>query len=40
MASNHGVVYMGPRKVEVQSLDYPKLEGPGGRKCDHGVILS
>jgi glutathione-independent formaldehyde dehydrogenase len=38
MASNRGVVYMGPRKVEVQSLDYPKLEGPGGRKCDHGVI--
>jgi len=30
---------MGPRKVEVQSIEYPKLIGPGGRKCDHGVIL-
>jgi glutathione-independent formaldehyde dehydrogenase len=25
MASNRGVVYMGPGKVEVQSIDYPKL---------------
>jgi glutathione-independent formaldehyde dehydrogenase len=39
---------MGPGKVEVQTIDYPKLElqdGPGvnpanvGRKCNHGVIL-
>jgi glutathione-independent formaldehyde dehydrogenase len=39
---------MGPGKVEVQEIDYPKLElqdGPGvnpanvGRKCNHGVIL-
>ena len=39
---------MGPGKVEVQDIDYPKLElrdGPGvnpanvGRKCNHGVIL-
>jgi glutathione-independent formaldehyde dehydrogenase len=37
-ASNRGVAYMGPRKVEVQSIDFPKLIGPGGRKCDHGVI--
>ena len=40
MASNRGVAYVGPGKVEVQSIDYPKLVGPGGRKCDHGVILS
>ena len=39
MASNRGVAYVGPGKVEVQSIDYPKLVGPGGRKCDHGVIL-
>ena len=38
MASNRGVAYMGPGKVEVQSIDYPKLV-MGNRKCDHGVIL-
>jgi glutathione-independent formaldehyde dehydrogenase len=38
MASNRGVVYMGPGKVEVQSIDFPKLE-LGSRKCNHGVIL-
>ena len=39
MASNRGVVYMGPWKLEVQSLDFPKLVDPRGNKCDHGVIL-
>jgi glutathione-independent formaldehyde dehydrogenase len=29
---------MGPGKVEVQSIDFPKLE-MGSRKCDHGAIL-
>jgi len=29
---------MGPGKVEIQSIDYPKL-AIGNRKCDHGVIL-
>lgn len=38
MASNRGVAYMGPGKVEVQSIDFPKLE-IGSRKCEHGVIL-
>ena len=38
MASNRGVAYMGTGKVEVQSIDYPKLT-LGDRKCDHGVIL-
>ncbi|MEJ7606330.1 MAG: alcohol dehydrogenase catalytic domain-containing protein [Bryobacteraceae bacterium] len=38
MASNRGVVYLGPGKVEVQSIDFPKLE-MGSRKCEHGVIL-
>ena len=38
MASNHGVVYLGPGKVEVQSIDFPKL-ALGARKCEHGVIL-
>jgi len=40
MASNRGVAYMGPGRVEVQSIDYPKLElKDQKRKCDHGVIL-
>src|SRR5437588_8720876 len=39
MASNRGIAYLGPGKVEVQSIDFPKLVGPGGRRCDHGVIL-
>ena len=39
MASNRGVVYMGPWKLEVQNLDFPKLVDPRGNKCDHGVIL-
>ena len=38
MASNRGVAYTGPGKVEVQSIDYPKL-ALGDRKCDHGAIL-
>ncbi|MDX2030304.1 MAG: formaldehyde dehydrogenase, glutathione-independent [Blastocatellia bacterium] len=39
MASNRGVVYLGPGKVEVQSIDYPKLEHPNGGKAEHAVIL-
>jgi glutathione-independent formaldehyde dehydrogenase len=39
MASNRGIVYLGPRKVEVQSIDFPKLIAPNGRKCNHGVIV-
>lgn len=38
MASNRGVVYLGRGKVEVQSIDYPKL-ALGNRRCDHGAIL-
>ena len=39
MAGNRAVVYQGPRKVEVQSIDYPKLIAPNGKKCNHGVIV-
>jgi glutathione-independent formaldehyde dehydrogenase len=39
MTSNRGVVYLEPNKVEVQSIDYPKLENPAGRKIEHAVIL-
>src|SRR6202051_3970552 len=38
MASNRGLAYMGPGKVEIQSIDYPKL-AIGNRKINHGVIL-
>src|SRR5437773_7517005 len=48
MPGNKAVAYIEPRKVEVQTIDYPELvlkDGPGvnkrnvGRKCEHGVIL-
>ncbi|EYF02721.1 formaldehyde dehydrogenase, glutathione-independent [Chondromyces apiculatus] len=39
MASNRGVVYLGPGKVEVQSIDYPKFVDPRGKEIHHGVIL-
>ncbi len=39
MALNRGVVFMGPGKVEVQSIDYPKLADPQGKPIEHGVIL-
>ena len=39
MASNRGVVYLGPGKVEVQSIDFPELKNPKGKKIVHGVIL-
>lgn len=39
MASNRGVVYLGPGKVEVQSIDFPKMQNPQGKKIEHGVIL-
>src|SRR3954464_1053337 len=38
MPTNRGVEYMGPGKVEVHSIDFPKL-ALGDRKCEHGVIL-
>src|SRR6201987_2447004 len=39
MAGNHGVVYLGPNHVEVQSIDYPKFVNPAGKKIEHAVIL-
>jgi glutathione-independent formaldehyde dehydrogenase len=38
MANNRGVAYLGPGKVEVQSIDFPKLEH-NGKKLPHAVIL-
>src|ERR1700760_2599421 len=39
MAENNGVVFMGPNKVEVQSIDFPKMQNPAGKKINHAVIL-
>jgi glutathione-independent formaldehyde dehydrogenase len=39
MAENRGVVYMGQNKVEVQSIDFPKMQNPAGKKIEHAVIL-
>jgi glutathione-independent formaldehyde dehydrogenase len=39
MAENHGVVFLGRSKVEVQSIDFPKMQNPAGKKVEHGVIL-
>src|ERR1700719_528139 len=46
MANNRGVAYIAPGKVEVKSIDYPKLKMPksetdpfGGKDAPHGVIL-
>src|SRR5438445_13732648 len=48
MPGNKAVSYVGPGKVEVTAIEFPKLElrdGPGvhpknvGRKCENGVIL-
>ena len=38
MASNRGLVYLGPHHVAVQSIDFPEL-ALGKRICQHGVIL-
>jgi glutathione-independent formaldehyde dehydrogenase len=48
MPGNKAVIYRGPGKVAVETIDYPTLElkdGPGvnpanvGRQCHHGAIL-
>jgi len=49
MATNRGVVYMGPGETAVQPIEFPKLELDSTsspvvserqkRKCDHGAIL-
>jgi len=40
MATNRGVAYLGRGEVDVQSIDFPKLElTEQKRKCEHGVIL-
>ncbi len=37
---NRAVVYLGPKKLEVRDVDYPKLvDATSGKKIEHGVIL-
>src|SRR5260370_14792087 len=38
MAENTGVVFLGQNKVEVQSIDFPKMQNPAGKKINHAVI--
>lgn len=37
--ANRAVVFNGPRDMRVESLDYPKLVMPNGKKAPHGAIL-
>ncbi len=39
MSGNRGVVYLGPKHVEVQDIPDPKLEAPDGRRIEHAAIL-
>src|ERR1700757_3880514 len=39
MTKNRVITYQGPRKLELQTFEFPKLIGPKGEKCDHGAIL-
>lgn len=39
MSENRGVVYIEQGKVEIQSIPFPKLDNPQGKKIQHGVIL-
>ncbi len=39
MPGNRGVVYLGPGKVEVRTIEYPKFVDPKGKSILHGVIL-
>lgn len=39
MSSNRGVAYLEQGRVQIQSIPFPKLEDPRGRRIDHGVIL-
>lgn len=39
MAGNRGVVYIKQGQVKVESIAYPELAGPTGRKLNHAVIL-
>jgi len=40
MSNNRAVVFLGPKKLEVQDVEYPKMvDASNGKKIEHGVIL-
>src|SRR5947209_4456792 len=39
MANNRGVVFQGPGRVAVESIDDPRFQNPAGKTIEHGVIL-
>ncbi|MEA2261005.1 MAG: glutathione-independent formaldehyde dehydrogenase [Acidobacteriaceae bacterium] len=39
MPNNRGVIFLGPGKVEVQTIDFPKMQNTQGKAIEHGVIL-
>ena len=36
---NRAVVFHGVKDMRVDTLDFPKLEMPNGKKAPHGVIV-
>ena len=38
-SSNRGVAYVGPGRVEVQPIPFPKLEDPRGRRADSRALM-
>nr|WP_240812644.1 hypothetical protein [Streptomyces sp. DASNCL29] len=38
-SSNRAVVFQNAKDMRVESLDFPKLQMPNGKKAPHGVIL-
>ena len=39
MTQNRVVTFQGPMKLKVESIGYPKMADPHGRKLEHGAIL-
>ena len=39
MAGNRSVVFRGVKNIQVEDLDFPKLQMPNGKKAPHGVVL-
>lgn len=39
MPANRGVVYKGPGKVEVETIPFPQMVNPRGKKLEHAVVL-
>jgi len=38
-AGNRSVVFRGVKNMQVEDLDFPKLQMPNGKKAPHGVVL-